>query len=102
MADNRWTLSALTIVGLGPIAALGMLVIPARAATTPPAPTSTTSEVRTKLQQFDLSKMSVEEIGNIKNSVLKQVLENTRKKDFVAHDSHSSSHSKNSLRRSVT
>jgi hypothetical protein len=96
-------LSALKLMSFAPIAALGLLSAPAQAEPTA-KPASMTSDVSSKLQQFDLKNMSVAEIGSIKNSVLKDVLTATKDeatKVSRAYDSHSSSHSKNSLQRAA-
>lgn len=103
MARHQWKLSTLKLMSFAPIAALGILSVPTEAQATA-KPTSMTSEVSAKLQQFDLNNMSVAEIGNIKNTVLKDLLEASKaetSKVSRMYDSHSSSHSKNSLTRTA-
>ena len=49
---------------------------------------------------FNLDTLNVEEFGQLSNEVVKRVIERARKiggGDLVAHDSHSSSHSKNNI-----
>ncbi|MBW4450653.1 MAG: hypothetical protein KME38_28460 [Spirirestis rafaelensis WJT71-NPBG6] len=103
MARHQWKLSALKLMSFAPIAALGLLSLPVQGqAATKPA--SMSSETSAKLQQFDLNKMSVEQISDIKNSVLRTLLENSKDEAVKVgrmYDSHGSSHSKNSLRKPV-
>jgi hypothetical protein len=93
MPNNKLLLNALTIAGLGQLTALSLLLLPTDSVF------AANNNESAKIQRFDLSKMSVGDLGNLKNESLKQLLMDSNNNNLVAHDSHSSTHSKNTRAR---
>lgn len=98
MKNQSWTLSKLALVGLAPIASLALLILPAGA-------TTTSTDAKAKLQKFDLSEMTVEDISKIENSNLRNVLSDSylEKETLIARPRGHSKHSQHSktIRRNV-
>jgi hypothetical protein len=91
MKNNKFLLNALAVAGLGQIAAFSILTL-----STSSALASNVNEP-VKIQRFDLSKMSVGDLSNLKNESLKQILQDANNNLLARmYDSHTSSHTKTS------